>query len=342
MQKVCYFRSSSTQRSSHFSEEDWSRSSHHGNKLRSGTAMLQQAGWLSVFPCCHPATTKRANLKNVFCDVVATGTPALISKFVFCLAAPMPRLHSLRPAAGADSSAAENDAFPLQLSGETKTLYFSLKEHVCFKIHFWVHCLPGHAKPRSSKTDTLTASLHSRTAFCKENSSCPRSPTFSPSLKPDMEKQWSRRAEQMGLSELMLVYIPCVSHSPCSKRIPQCWSHCKRDNCMTALSWEQHWQLNMMLLPCDYQARLIQHISLYKNMFLLMFVFKMPRPLHRGERGGPALLLALASVNQVGHLQALSVDPFCLEFRPNNSKWSLGQEKATCQKCFPPHLECRW
>ncbi len=33
-----------------------------------------------------------------------------------------------------------------------------------------------------------------------------------------------------------------------------------------------------------------------------------------------ALLLALASVKRVGDLQALSVNPACLEFRPNDSK----------------------
>lgn len=36
-----------------------------------------------------------------------------------------------------------------------------------------------------------------------------------------------------------------------------------------------------------------------------------------------ALLLALASVTQVGDLQALSVSPACLEFGPNDSKFFL-------------------
>ncbi len=38
-----------------------------------------------------------------------------------------------------------------------------------------------------------------------------------------------------------------------------------------------------------------------------------------------ALLLALASVKRVGDLQALSVNPACLEFRPNDSKVVLKQ-----------------
>ncbi len=36
-----------------------------------------------------------------------------------------------------------------------------------------------------------------------------------------------------------------------------------------------------------------------------------------------ALLLALASVNHMGDLQALPVSPSCLEFGPNNSKIAL-------------------
>jgi len=38
-----------------------------------------------------------------------------------------------------------------------------------------------------------------------------------------------------------------------------------------------------------------------------------------------ALLLALASVKEVGHLQALSINPACLEFGPNDSKVVLKQ-----------------
>ncbi len=54
-----------------------------------------------------------------------------------------------------------------------------------------------------------------------------------------------------------------------------------------------------------------------------------------------ALLLALVSVKRVGDLQALSINPACLKFGPNDSKVILKPRQGYVPKCFPLHSELR-
>ncbi len=54
-----------------------------------------------------------------------------------------------------------------------------------------------------------------------------------------------------------------------------------------------------------------------------------------------ALLLALALVKRVGDLQALSISPACLEFRPNDSKVVLKPRHGYVPKVFQPRSELR-